>query len=316
VSKDKEEENEVIHVYVPCCGPGQELIPVANTIENVLGEKKKGKATKIQVLGLDLSPGMVEVARRRIEAASEDTKQEQDKKTTIINLDKEITAVVGDAALPPSSNNHIVFSCFGLQQLPDPLSTLQVWIQSLRVGGVAVVLYWPPKVEEDNGPWSRWSQLVKAKLLQEKKDAENEKKLTTVAAAANPPPSNKEESNKSVSTDFDVQITKFLKEQQQDETKSTISILQNCYKSHEMKWKNIDEFWTSMTHYGPWKSLRLKRGDDFVDGLRDEFINVMKKGGKDDDDDEMSHLPKARLLVLVKTREGNDGNDDCNSSKL
>ena len=91
---------------VLCCGPGQELLPVAK----ILGRGSK-------VLGTDLAPGMVDLSRRRIE-------------TELLGEDDggiggyDVTVEVGDAMMPPSDTFDVIFSAFGLQQLPRPLDAI------------------------------------------------------------------------------------------------------------------------------------------------------------------------------------------------
>ena len=43
---------------------------------------------------------------------------------------------------------------------------------------------------------------------------------------------------------------------------------------------------------GPWHALRLKKGDDFVDGLRDDFLAPYAV------DAPLVHDPTARVLVF------------------
>ena len=47
----------------------------------------------------------------------------------------------------------------------------------------------------------------------------------------------------------------------------------------------------AMTECGPWHALRLKKGDDFVDGLRDDFLAPYAV------DAPLVHDPTARVLV-------------------
>lgn len=120
---------------VPCCGPGQELPAIAEAL-----------GTERPVLGIDLAPGMIEIAQRRATACG-----------------AHVSAVVGDAMDPPPGPHAVVLSVFGLQQLPDPAGALSAWVGSLATGGVAIVCFWPGTVEDD-GPWARWGSLLKSKV--------------------------------------------------------------------------------------------------------------------------------------------------------
>ena len=47
-----------------------------------------------------------------------------------------------------------------------------------------------------------------------------------------------------------------------------------------------------MTRSGPWHAQRLRRGDEFVDGLRSEFEAKYEAGQP------IVHTPSARLIVV------------------
>ncbi|MGH3383479.1 MAG: class I SAM-dependent methyltransferase [Nocardioidaceae bacterium] len=113
-------------ILVPCCGTFPELPGL------VTGHPER------EIVGIDLSAGMVRLARER--ATGWPT----------------VRVVVGDAAtLDPqwSSACAGVVSVFGLQQLPDPVAALGAWVAALRRGGRLSVVYWPSVVEED-GPFA------------------------------------------------------------------------------------------------------------------------------------------------------------------
>jgi ubiquinone/menaquinone biosynthesis C-methylase UbiE len=119
---------------VPCCGPGQELIPLAEIVGT-------------PVVGVDIAPGMVDICIQRTKYSSQ------------------VTAIVGDAAHPPPGPYSAVLSVFGLQQLADPVSALEAWVRPILPGGIAVIVYWPRNVEVNkDGPFARFSTLVKEKL--------------------------------------------------------------------------------------------------------------------------------------------------------
>lgn len=141
---------------VPCCGPGQELPAIAE----VLG-------TERPVLGIDLAPGMIDIAQRRAAASGD-----------------HVTAVVGDAMQPPPGPYSVVLSVFGLQQLPDPAAALSTWVGSLAPGGIAIVCFWPGTVEDD-GPWARFGSLLKSKVGSSKRGPDGwEAALVGAAEAA------------------------------------------------------------------------------------------------------------------------------------
>lgn len=106
-------------IAVPCCGTGAEL--------QELAKRYPGRA----LVGIDLSPGMVAVARRSVPPT--------------------VRLVVADAAALPDRWAGVV-SCFGLQQLPDPAGALRSWCRSLLPGGRLVVALWTPEIA-DGGPY-------------------------------------------------------------------------------------------------------------------------------------------------------------------
>ena len=106
-------------IAVPCCGTGAEL--------RALAERYPDR----ELVGIDLSPGMVEVARR--------------------NAPPNVRFVVADASSVAGRWAGIV-SCFGLQQLPDPTGALRAWCRALRPGGRLVVALWTADIQ-DRGPY-------------------------------------------------------------------------------------------------------------------------------------------------------------------
>ncbi|WP_117213907.1 class I SAM-dependent methyltransferase [Allorhizocola rhizosphaerae] len=113
-------------ILVPCCGTFPELPALV------------GAYPEREIVGIDLSPGMIALARER--AAQWPN----------------VRAVVGDAAtLDPRWHGACagVVSVFGLQQLPDPAAALDNWVGALRPGGLLSVMFWPPEVEQD-GPFA------------------------------------------------------------------------------------------------------------------------------------------------------------------
>lgn len=123
--------------------------------------------TERTVIGIDLAPGMIEIAQRRAAATGDN-----------------ISAVVGDAMQPPPGPHSAILSVFGLQQLPDPAAALSAWIKSLAPGGIAIVCFWPGTVEDD-GPWARWGSLLKSKVGSSKRGPDGwEAALVGAAEAA------------------------------------------------------------------------------------------------------------------------------------
>ncbi|NUT37758.1 MAG: class I SAM-dependent methyltransferase [Hamadaea sp.] len=118
-------------VLVPCCGTFPELPS--------LTAAQPGR----ELVGIDLSAGMVALARDRA-AAFPGVRVEQ-----------------GDAAvLDPRWHDGCaaVVSVFGLQQLPDPAAALAQWVGALRPGGLLSVVYWPVVTEEE-GPFALLASL-------------------------------------------------------------------------------------------------------------------------------------------------------------
>ncbi|KAL7543441.1 hypothetical protein ACHAXR_012967 [Thalassiosira sp. AJA248-18] len=155
VNNDMKCSRDAMTSLVLCCGPGHELLPIAK----MLGPTAK-------VLGTDLAPGMIDAAKKRIESECNDDDNRISKGF--------ITAEVGDAMHPPAGPYHVIFSAFGLQQLPRPIQAVQSWINVMEPGGICVFVYWPPNPPkipgEENGPFEVWRYLVKQKLGKQSKD--------------------------------------------------------------------------------------------------------------------------------------------------
>lgn len=113
-------------ILVPCCGTFPEL--------EALARLDLGR----EIVGIDLSPGMVVRARARAE-----------------RLGHPVAVVEGDAiALEERWTGACagVLSVFGLQQLPEPAAALRSWAAALRPSGRLSVLFWP-EVPETDGPF-------------------------------------------------------------------------------------------------------------------------------------------------------------------
>eukprot|EP00547_Thalassionema_nitzschioides_P007799 CAMPEP_0194223478 /NCGR_PEP_ID=MMETSP0156-20130528/35253_1 /TAXON_ID=33649 /ORGANISM="Thalassionema nitzschioides, Strain L26-B" /LENGTH=325 /DNA_ID=CAMNT_0038954651 /DNA_START=191 /DNA_END=1168 /DNA_ORIENTATION=+ len=243
---------------VLCCGPGQELVPIAK----ILGPN-------VNILGVDLAPGMVEVAQRRIEENMISPQQ--------------ISVQVGDAKTPPPGPYRVLFSAFGLQQLSQPLDAVREWIQVLEPeGGIGVILYWPPdppKIDESSNIFDLWGDLVQAKL---RNNGNNE-----IAAAS----SNDDDDV----APWDQMIAQVVKE-------SGADILQDEYVAHSIEFDNAKDLFDRMSRAGPWHALRLRRGDDFVDELGAELQAAYPNNKH------LTLQTYARMLVIFR-REENDEKD-------
>ncbi|GAB3928295.1 hypothetical protein GCM10029976_025780 [Kribbella albertanoniae] len=119
-------------ILVPCCGTFPEL--------KLLLERFPGR----EIAGIDLSAGMVRIARERAARSPM------------------VEVIQGDAStLDPrwTAGCAGVVSVFGLQQLPEPEDAVQSWFGALRPGGRLSVVYWPAVTEED-GPFALLSRLL------------------------------------------------------------------------------------------------------------------------------------------------------------
>jgi trans-aconitate methyltransferase len=109
-------------ILVPCCGTFPEVELLAPRFPDH------------RIAGIDLSAGMVELARRRAGDRAQ--------------------VIQGDAAIiDPSWQAAAIVSVFGLQQLPDPAAALKSWYAALRPAGRLTVVYWPEHTEE-SGPFT------------------------------------------------------------------------------------------------------------------------------------------------------------------
>ena len=113
-------------ILVPCCGTFPELPAL-----------RAGHPQR-EIVGIDLSAGMVELARRR--AAD----------------DPAVRVAQGDAArLGPAWRDACaaVVSVFGLQQLPDPEAAIGEWAAALGPGAWLSVMFWP-SAPDVGGPFA------------------------------------------------------------------------------------------------------------------------------------------------------------------
>lgn len=123
-------------ILVPCCGTFPEL------------DRLIDRFPDREIVGIDLSPGMIELARDRAAGRPH------------------VEAIVGDAqTLDPHWTGRCaaVVSVFGLQQLPDPLAAVRAWLDALRPGGRLSVVFWPDVTETD-GPFALIAAVIRANL--------------------------------------------------------------------------------------------------------------------------------------------------------
>ncbi|MEV0645882.1 class I SAM-dependent methyltransferase [Phytomonospora sp. NPDC050363] len=113
-------------VLVPCCGTFPELPALAAAHPDR------------ELVGVDLSQGMIDRARRRADGMP---------RVRLIRGD----ATALESRWPGTAAG--VVSVFGLQQLPDPVASITDWTAALRPGGHLSVVYWPPSTEAE-GPFA------------------------------------------------------------------------------------------------------------------------------------------------------------------
>jgi SAM-dependent methyltransferase len=118
-------------VVVPCCGTFPEL--------DALAEHLPGR----EFVGIDLSEGMVRLARER--SATHPLAR-------VVRADASTLDGVGPCAA--------VVSVFGLQQLPEPDGAVASWVAALRPGGRLSVVFWPTDPEAD-GPFALLNDVVR-----------------------------------------------------------------------------------------------------------------------------------------------------------
>jgi SAM-dependent methyltransferase len=219
---------------VPTCGPGQELPLVAA----VLGPGR-------ELIGSDISPGMVKRAAMRAAAVG-----------------PQCTAIVADAMQPLCEGKlAVIFTVFGLQQLPDPVAAVNGWCTQLQPAGIAVICYWPPGGVESRGPWQTYSELLSKRV------GSSERKQAT--------------------TSWDELLAAAGES-------AGAEVLLHSHVEHEMKWPDGAAMWEVMSRGGPWLFTRLRRGESFMEEMKVEFLQEYPLGTA------LRHTPRARLLVLRK----------------
>lgn len=141
-------------ILVPCCGTFPELPALLAAFPDR------------RIAGLDLSAGMIRIARERAEGRAN------------------VELVVGDAAdldARWSGACAAVVSVFGLQQLPDPEHAIRAWAGALRKGGVLSVVYWPDETEEE-GPFATARAVLRERVGTDGDDASWEPRLVPALA--------------------------------------------------------------------------------------------------------------------------------------
>jgi len=119
-------------ILVPCCGTFPEL--------PALVEAYPGR----EIVGIDLSAGMVALARARAGSLPG------------------VTVIEGDAAVLDRrwlGECAGVVSVFGLQQLPEPPAALARWAAALRPGGRMSVMFWSADTEQE-GPFALFGRVL------------------------------------------------------------------------------------------------------------------------------------------------------------
>lgn len=258
---------------VPCCGPGQELLP----LKQLLGDSW-------YILGMDLAPGMIEVAQKSLDLQA---KEDTDRIHCMVADCSTQLPMVPDQISKTIKYYDLIVSVFGFQQMPDPEATLKAWLNSLTNEGVMVLCFWPSSVEaldDTPQPFRAWTHAV-AKLLMEHNDYA--KKSSTPSRDKNSGKSKQEDTkNNQSNIPWDDRVVSLARKE--------AHIVTDEFRVHEMEWSSKDEFWNAMTRAGPWNAARLKRGDEFVDSLQETVCSVFA------DNDNVVHKSRARLLVLRK----------------
>jgi len=237
-----------ISALVLCCGPGQELLPIAKMIPNC------------KVFGTDLASGMVDRAKARIDRECQ--LRENSKYLSMISVD------VGDATdLPAGLQHDVIFSAFGLQQIPHPIDAVRNWVRHLKPDGICTILYWPPsqpqnnRPPEDKCPFTLWGRLVRNRLGREGDECVWDDKLV-------------------------------------DAIEGHADVLKDELIEHEICWNDATELFDGMSKAGPWHALRLRRGDQFVDELGARLIRFYSTGKRE----KLCHMFTARLIICKKRR--------------
>ncbi|KAG2446538.1 hypothetical protein HYH02_008525 [Chlamydomonas schloesseri] len=276
-------------ILVPCCGPGQELLP----LHALYGGQRR-------VVGLDLSRGMIDLARAAIAAPASSSAPAPSGTGQAQQTQQPVEAVVADAtALDAFGPAAAIVSVFGLQQMGALApAALANWGRCLAQGGVAVVVFWPSRVE-DQGPWLTFDQVILEKAAADKGQPPPP---PDAAAAAEP-------------LAWEVALTEPLRNAEDEAAASGtgpegaagsgVEVLVDRLQAFEIRWPSAKYFWKVMTEGGPWRARRLAQGEAAMADLATRFAD--KYGGMGSDQygsAPLSHTPAARVVVLRRRRGG------------
>ena len=75
-------------------------------------------------------------------------------------------------------------------------------------------------------------------------------------------------------------------------------VLMDSALQHTMEWPDGDACFEAMSRGGPWHATRLRRGGEFMEILKRDFLAVHGPGVP------LSHTPTARLMVLRRAAAG------------
>lgn len=195
-------------LVVTCCGTGQELVALA------------GRFPDRAILGSDLSDRMVELAAARCAAFPRVRVERAD-------------------ALEVPSGSAAVMSCFGLQQMPAPLTAIERWTGALAPGGVASVMFWP-RVADDDGPFARLRALAAERIPEPPRVWEGE--LVDAARAAGG------------------------------------EVLRYERVTHCMMHPSARMFFDAMVGSGPWRALARRVGSAVLDEIGAAFVAAYGDG--------------------------------------
>ena len=196
---------------VTCCGPGVELALLALRLP------------ERPLLGVDLSARMIQLAQHRCRGM------------------ETVRLAVADATDLPDDCSDLcgLLSCFGLQLLPDPPTTLTHWCSRLAPGASAVVMYWPPERDPDD-PFHTLIELLSARMEL-------------------PAP------------DWEPLLVQSIEG-------ASCQLAEDRLVHHEMRHDSAAALWEGIVDTGMWRLIRQMKGDAFLTELRDAFMMVMPQG--------------------------------------
>ena len=196
-------------LVVTCAGPGAEVERIARMWP------------RRHILAIDLSERMVERMRARCAA-----------------LDN-VEAICADATELPASGYAGLLSCFGLQQMPDPVETISNWTAAVAKGGMLSVMFWPADTEP-HGPFGLCRRIAAQRIDLPERDDEHHLVRAIHAAGG------------IVSSDRRV--------------------------SHSIEHASARSMWEAMTRSGPWRALELRHGRELLDEIGRAFVEQCADG--------------------------------------